>query len=78
VFTKIVGIILGVTLAILLQIDLVGIWRAAAGDSVSWLPHISKSLSTVLTGILLGFGAEPVHKVITYIEKKRKKRGYTG
>ncbi len=72
--TKVIGVILGITLAVYMQVDLVSIWQAAAGDQVSWIPSLSKNLSIVFTGIILGFGSEPVHKIITYIEKKRKQK----
>jgi hypothetical protein len=75
VITKIVGIFLGIGLTLFMKIDLVSIWRAAAGDNVAWLSHLPLTVSYIFTGIVIGLGAEPVHKIITYIEKKRNNRG---
>jgi len=73
IITKFIGITLGIILAISMKIDLINIWRAAAGDNVAWIPQLPVLLSFIFTGIIIGFGAEPVHKIITFIEKKRKK-----
>ena len=73
VITKFIGIALGIIFALSLKIDLISIWRAAAGENVNWIPQLPLIFSYIFTGIIIGFGAEPVHKIITFIEKKRKK-----
>jgi len=65
---KVVGIAFGVWLAIYLKIDLFAYidptYKAAAYQF---------SYKTIISGMVIGLGAGPIHKLITTIERARKK-----
>ena len=69
---KVLGIILGILLALNLEVDLISFWIEAAGPEVKWIPQISPTLALIFTGVAIGFGSGPVHKIITRIEKRKK------
>ena len=72
--TKILGISLGIAFAFVLQIDLVTLAINAAGEYAKWLEMIkSETLRIALSGVAIGLGASPMHKIITTLERKRKK-----
>lgn len=82
-YTKIIfrsiGIALGIGLAFLFCIDLFKIWQDAAVDSSLLKFNIeSGPVRIVFTGIVIGLGSGPVHKIITTIERKRGKQGQKG
>jgi hypothetical protein len=63
---KVLGMLIGVTLALWLGIDFVQLWQPPGGIHVD-----STILRTIASGIALGLGTGPVHKIITAIEKQR-------
>ncbi len=76
--TKLVAITVGIVLAWLLELNVfaaIDQLNAAAGEqsmryfSSAFLPQ---PLALVLTGIVLGLGAGPLHKVISALERARK------
>jgi hypothetical protein len=68
-FAKLFGVILGILFANLFLVDLVAVWQ----DPVH--PLSAFDVNRVwLTGIALGVGSGPVHKLITTIERQRDKR----
>lgn len=70
---KFLGLGLGVFMALWMQIDLLKIWHDAAGTKmIGNIP--SESFRMVLSGIAIGLGSGPVHKIISAIEKKKAKR----
>jgi hypothetical protein len=71
---KIVGMVLGVGLAILLRFDFVRLWFVAdaAGERASNLPPAA--LTIFVSGLAVGLGAGPVHKIIGSIEKRRARK----
>ncbi len=70
---KFLGIGLGIFMALWMQIDLLKIWHDAANTQMMGnIP--SETLRMVFSGIAIGLGSGPVHKIITAIEKKRGKR----
>jgi hypothetical protein len=70
---KIVGIGLGICLAFWMGIDLVEIWHKTAVIPLGeYLP--SPAVRITLSGIVIGLGSGPVHKIIQAIESKRKKK----
>jgi hypothetical protein len=77
VATKIVGIGLGIGVAFWSGIDLVSIWNEAAKGG-AWELKIASWLRFILTGIAIGLGASPLHKIITTIERRREKRRENG
>jgi len=77
VASKIIGVSLGVVLAFWSGIDLVAIWNDAAAGS-AWELNLASWLSFTLSGIAIGLGASPLHKIITTIERRREKRSTKG
>ncbi len=75
---KIVSIAIGITLAFAYGIDLVALWNSghAATDELSSFAKIlnSQGMHYILSGTAIGLGSGPVHKVITTIEKKRRRQ----
>ncbi|MCX6581029.1 MAG: hypothetical protein NT166_12695 [Candidatus Aminicenantes bacterium] len=70
---KSAGILLGIFMALWMQIDLLKIWHDAAGTGMTGnIP--SATLRIVFSGIAIGLGSGPVHKMITAIEQKRGKK----
>ena len=79
VISKVLGMAFGVALAFWMKLDLIIIWQGGAGEKAVWDIMIqSQSLRWVITGIIMGLGAGPVHQFIRLIEKKRKFRVQTG
>lgn len=76
---KVVGVGAGIGLAFWFNIDLLKIWQDAAVDS-SWLKiNIqSEPVRIAFTGVVLGLGSSPVHKIITAIERRREKQRQKG
>jgi len=76
---KVLGIALGIAFAFAMQIDLVTLAINAAGEYAKWLKMIhSESLRIILSGVVIGLGASPMHKIITTLERKRQKRQEKG
>lgn len=71
---KAIGIGLGVWAALYLRIDIVRLWPEVEGGH---LP-LSPEASMVLTGVAIGLGSGPLHKVITAIERRRARREAKG
>lgn len=62
--SKLIGAVLGILAALLLDLDLLAVLRESP----------ITTLGQLLTGVAIGLGAGPVHKVITAIERQRKRR----
>jgi hypothetical protein len=74
-FFKVIGIAAGIGLAFVLHIDLMNIWQEVAVDPKKWDINIkSEPVRIVFTGIALGLGSGPMHKIITAIERRREKQ----
>jgi hypothetical protein len=72
---KIIAIAMGVGLALCFNLDLVSMWQEAAKtDGVTSGFKLGAISKEVLTGIALGLGSGPLHKIITTIERQRKKQ----
>jgi hypothetical protein len=79
IILKLVGIATGIGLAFWFNIDLLKIWQDAAVDSSLLKINLhSEPVRVALTGIALGLGSGPVHKVITTIERRREKQKQKG
>lgn len=78
-WSKVIGMILGIGLAFWMKIDLVTIWYQAAGSQF-WVPNIIKSPNVCIvgSGIIMGLGSNPVHKIITTIERKQQEKEQKG
>jgi hypothetical protein len=72
---KFLGIGLGIFMALWMDIDLIKIWQEAAKtglkDTISITPS---TYGMIFSGIAIGLGSGPVHKIISAIEKKKAKR----
>jgi hypothetical protein len=76
---KVIGMLVGIGLAFWFEIDLLGIWREAVSPDSIWAINItSPSLSYALSGIVMGLGTAPVHKIITTIERRQEQRRKEG
>lgn len=69
---KVVGVGLGILLAFLADINLLGIW-IEAGDNPEWISNLPPGVGMTLSGLAIGLGAGPVHKIITTIERRRER-----
>lgn len=70
---KTIGIAVGICLAVRLKIDLVYLWPTEGLPAVNPLVK-SDVLRQIASGIAIGLGASPVHKIITSIEHRRAAR----
>jgi len=71
----ILGMMLGVLIALWMKIDLLKIWQEATSDAALWIIQIkSPQLRMALSGIILGLGSNPLHKFVTTMEKKSKEK----
>jgi len=71
---KLLSIGLGIALAFWMNVDLIKIWQDAMSNSSLWIINIkSEEWRIVISGIVIGLGSNPLHKVITTIEKKSRK-----
>ena len=72
---KLIAITLGILMALCFGLDLVKIWQDAATIK---LPTAGLTLEPVsrqiVTGIALGLGSAPLHKIITTIERQQKQK----
>lgn len=85
---KVIGMGIGVALAWKYKIDLVELWQngqalPAAFSQIELLAKIEKFLTLkpvhiILSGIAIGLGSAPVHKIITSIERRRGKQAQKG
>lgn len=72
---KLIAIALGITLALCFKLDLVSMWQNAAQSNISTIGFkLGETSRQVVTGIALGLGSGPLHKIITTIERQRKKK----
>ena len=73
--TKVVGLALGVGLALWLKIDFLKLWHPEVqlgSQTVGFVLH--GTLAQIASGLAIGLGAGPVHKLITTLEKKQADR----
>jgi len=73
---KIVGMAVGVALAFWLKVDFVALWKPPAGlPHAPWQWIVDHPSSTLIaSGVAIGLGAGPVHKIITAIERQQAAR----
>ncbi len=69
VIARLVGVAVGIGLAIQLKLNLVTYWVAAGGPGPS-----PEWLQVGLTGVAIGLGSGPVHKLIRVIESRQARR----
>ncbi len=67
---KVVGIAIGIWLAVWLQIDLIKLWPSVDAGQL----NVSEGMGRILTGVAIGLGPGPLHKIITTIERRRADR----
>jgi hypothetical protein len=70
-YAKILALILGIGMAFWFKIDLLTIWESYSDYEVNLL---GKSIRIIITGMIIGLGSSPVHKIITSIEKRKEKK----
>ncbi len=71
---KVIGIGVGIALAVCFQIDLIAVWRSAAEVGTEKGSAGVSYFNLVLSGCALGLGTGPVHKIVTGMERRAKKR----
>lgn len=72
---RILGMTFGVGLAIWMKVDLMQIFQQSVKDVTHWEIKITSDLMRyILTGIVLGIGAGPVHKLIRSFERRQEQR----
>lgn len=73
---KILGMAVGVLLAFAFQIDLLAMWPARSWPHLRWATSVlwenGGNLRLVMSGLAIGLGAGPVHKLITTLERKQR------
>lgn len=72
--TKLIGISLGIMLAQWFDIDLVEIWHEASGQMVVYQEAFYEEFRNIVSGIVIGLGSGPIHKIIILIERQREKK----
>ena len=84
---KFIGMVIGITLAFYFQVDFISLWKtvyasvgAGADDIMAMSVKVNSTpLGMTLTGIAIGLGSAPVHKIITAMERswelKKMRRG---
>ena len=74
---KILAIAIGICLAFWFKIDLIAIWKNThaelAASARRVYPTPLKAYGIMLSGVAIGLGAGPVHKIIIAIERRREK-----
>ena len=71
IYAKILAVALGIILAFWFKMDLLTIWAKYTDNGINFPEG---ALRFILTGVIIGLGSGPVHKIITTIEKKREKQ----
>jgi hypothetical protein len=74
---KLVGMALGVGLALWLGLDLITLWENPPVPNPERL-LLPPTARIILTGLALGLGPGPVHKIITTIERKQSEQAKKG
>lgn len=72
IFSKIIGVILGVTITFFTRIDLLAIWEVMSQTPGTHATYAPQFFGLFLTGVLTGLGAGPLHKVIIGMEIVQK------
>ena len=79
---KIIGVLVGVGLAFWLQIDLLETLKALKVEDTGWPPDsifeigplAAEGVRYSVSGIAIGLGSGPLHKIIARVEKAQKQR----
>jgi hypothetical protein len=71
---KIVGILIGIELAAAFQIDIFELVNQELAREPGQAITLPRGLGIVISGIAIGLGSGPVHKIITALEDARRKR----
>ncbi len=71
---KLYAVVLGIGLAFVFRLDLFALVNASIHQSDGYQIVLPVWLGTLLSGIALGFGAGPVHKLIVALERARDTR----
>lgn len=72
---RILGMVFGIALAIWMRVDLMQIFQKAINDVTHWHVNIrSELIRYCISGIVLGIGSEPVHKLIRTFERRQKQK----
>jgi len=71
---KVIGLAAGIGLAFWMQLDLISVWKEQAGKSAEWIiDNLSPNLRIAISGAIIGMGSEAVHKLVSLMEKKKKR-----
>ena len=78
IYCKFFAMLLGVGIAFWFQLDLLGLWKLADMNELDHYPTFIEGLDPIrraggfiATGLTIGLGSGPVHKIINQIEKRR-------
>jgi len=71
---RIVASLLGILLCCYSEINLIEIFENRLPDIVEKLTIWSKPFQYIISGVVIGLGSEPVHNLITNMEKRRDAR----
>jgi hypothetical protein len=79
VAARVIGMALGIALAHWQGLDLLALYQAVSTGAIKWSldkvpPDWRSWLGLTLTGVAIGLGSAPVHKIITTIERKRDEK----
>lgn len=76
---KVVGVAVGIGLAFWLELNLVTYWTAAGAPTVPAAPASGAEwLQLTFTGVAIGLGSGPVHKLIRLIESRQRRKAEGG
>ena len=71
---KLIGTCFGIMLALWLNIDLGVLWHEAAGKVAPYQGAFYEDLRKVISGIIIGLGSGPVHKIIIIMERRQQQK----
>lgn len=69
---KLLGMLIGVAIAFALRLDLVRLFDMIGASGVA--PTLSGTMGKIATGIAIGLGSGPMHKVLVALEERRTRR----
>ena len=72
--SKVLSIVLGVTVALVANLNIFDLVDASLGTGDTTNAILSGSIGVLLTGVAMGLGSGPLHKVIAALERAKRRR----